>query len=154
MSGVEVSLSVDLTGLLRRLSDAEVDILNGHADATVTEIKKQWDGWLYANIPKDYQTGRSNVAWRRGRTQSTEGLRSVEIINDAEHKDRTYAAFVHRTGSTVLEMDVVLDTIVRPGIPGLVQKLTDAVAASNIPAEPKKLRRGTPGPRKTRSLSV
>jgi hypothetical protein len=154
MSGVEVSLSVDLTGLLRRLSDAEVDILNGHADATVTEIKKQWDGWLYANIPKDYQTGRSNVAWRRGRTQSTEGLRSVEIINDAQHKDRTYAAFVHRTGSSVLELDVVLDTIVRPGVPLLVRALTEAVATANIPSEPKKLRRGTPGPRKTRSLSV
>jgi hypothetical protein len=154
MSGVEVSLSVDLTGLLRRLSDAEVDILNGHADATVTEIKKQWDGWLYANIPKDYQTGRSNVAWRRGRTQSTEGLRSVEIVNDAQHKDRTYAAFVHRTGSSVLELDVVLDTIVRPGVPLLVRALTEAVATANILSEPKKLRRGTPGPRKTRSLSV
>lgn len=154
MSGVNVSVGVDLTGLLRRLSDAEVDILNAHADTTVLDIKKQWDGWLYANIPKDYQPGRSNVAWRRGRTQSTEGLRSVEIINDAEHKDKTYAAFVHRTGSSVLEVDVVLATIVRPGVPLLVQTLTDAVAASNIPAEPKKLRRGTPGPRKTRSLSV
>ena len=154
MSGVDVSIGVDLTGLLRRLTDAEVDILNSHADATVGKIKEQWDGWLYANIPKDYQTGRSKVAWRRGRTQSTEGLRSVEIINDAEHKDRTYAAFVHRAGSSVLEVDVVLATIVNPGVPLLVRELTDAVAASNVPAEPKKLRRGTPGPRKTANLSV
>lgn len=154
MSGVNVSIGVDLTGLLRRLTDAEVDILNSHADGTVLEIKKQWDGWLYANIPKDYQIGRSNVAWRRGRTQSTEGLRSVEIVNDAEHKNRTYAAYVHRAGSSVLEVDVVLNTIVRPGVPLLVRDLTEAVAAANVPAEPKKLRRGTPGPRKTRSLSV
>ena len=154
MSGVEVTLSVDLTGLLRRLTDAEVDILNTHADSTVDSIKTQWDNWAYANIPKDYQTGQSKVAWRRGRTQSTEGLRSVEIINDAEHKDKTYAGYVHRAGSTTLELDVVMDAIVTPGIPALVQKLTDAVAASNVPAEPKKLRRGTPGPRKSSSLSV
>jgi hypothetical protein len=115
MSGVEVSIGVDLTGLQRRLTDLEVDILNSHADAMVVDIKKQWDGWLYAKIPKDYQTGRSNVAWRRGRTQSTEGLRTVEIINDAEHKDKTYAAYVHRAGSSVLEASVVINTIINPG---------------------------------------
>lgn len=154
MSGVEVLIGVDLTGLQRRLTDLEVGILNSHADAMVVDIKKQWDGWLYAKIPKDYQTGRSNVAWRRGRTQSTEGLRTVEIINDAEHKDKTYAAYVHRAGSSVLEADVVINTIINPGTPLLVRRLTAAVAAANVPAEPKKLRRGTAGPHKTRSLSV
>lgn len=154
MSGVDVTLSVDLSGLKRRLNDAEVAILNAHADTMVGKAKAHWEGWLYEDVGPNYQSGTSKAAWKRGTTQSTEGVRTVEIVNDAAHKGKTYAGYVHRKGKTRLEADVVIKDVFEPKTPTLVKALTDAIAASDLPPKPQKLRRGTPGPRKSSSVTL
>lgn len=151
MSGVECSVSVDLRDLKRRLLDDEVAILEAHADQNVSDIQEAWQGWAYKKIPKDYEPGLSRAKWRRARSQSTEGVREVEIVNDADHGKGAYAGFVHRAGTPKedLEADKMIQ-LVQDSLPDLVEKLQEAVQRNaDAPVAPKKLKRGAAGSRPT-----
>lgn len=156
MSGVECAISVDLRDLKRRLLDDEVKILEAHADQNVADIQDAWQGWQYKRIPKDYEPGLSRAKWRRARSQTTEGVREVEIINDADHGDGPYAGFVHRAGTPKEDLEATkMVKLVQDSLPGLVDKLQEAVRRNaDAPVAPKKLKRGAAGsrpaaPRKT-----
>ncbi len=148
--GVDVTIGVDLGELRRRLLDDEVAILEGHVDQNITDIQEVWQGWEYAKIPKNYEPGLSRAEWKRGRSQTTEGVREVEIVNAADHGKGAYAGYVHRAGTPKEDIEAEkMRKLVEDSVPALVEKLTAAVQKNaDAPQKAKKLKRGTAGPRK------
>lgn len=153
---VNVTISVDLVDLKRRLLDDEVAILEGHADQNITDIQEAWQGWEYKKIPKNYEPGLSRAEWKRGRSQTTEGVREVEIVNNADHGKGAYAGFVHRAGTPKEDIEAEkMRKLVEDSVPALVDKLTASVQKNaDAPQTAKKLKRGTPGPRKVGGATI
>jgi len=92
-------------------------VLDGHADKVLSTIQGEWTGWVKP-------TGGSFAGWKRSAVQPTKNRLSVSIGN-AVH----YVPFVHRTGTKVREVEKIVEAILPPLTPKLIQSL-GAVAAS------------------------
>ena len=147
----EVKVHLNLPDLAGVLFESELEVLEDLGDESVSLAGQQWTGWKYGpNYPEE-QKSTSNGAWAWQMMSPTEAggqyRRGVEITNDAQIKPRTgtkkngepysqnqvgkyYADYVHRSGSTELEVDVVIERIRDELIPDALVSLTNAILSN------------------------
>ena len=136
MAGVE--------GVSRALSKAEAKILHLAKDRMLKDIKAGWTGWIYKGRPPD-RRHISQAAWTATVTSQSAAESSIQLINEARHtwakNPRPYVNHIKRSGSSVLEVDVVLDMLVSVHLPALLDDLTEAIKGSITEGPAQQIRR-------------
>lgn len=146
MAAVEAIATVDLgTNIQRRLLDCERRVFRRWKDRILEAFKDAWTGWLYEGRPKGAQV---NVSWKAWQAvvETTEGDKMVlRVFNTKD-----YSSFVHRSGSTDIEWQIIWAKVEATMIPPLVADLqAEIIKNLSAPTAPKKL-----GPRGGGTTSV
>jgi len=136
VAAVEAIATVDLgTNIQRRLLDCERRVFRRWKDRILEAFKDAWTGWLYEGRPKGAQV---NVSWKAWQAvvETTEGDKMVlRVFNTKD-----YSSFVHRSGSTDLEWQIIWAKVEAAMIPPLVADLqAEIIKNLSAPANPKKL---------------
>lgn len=169
-ASVTMTTSLDVGDLMRRLTDAERKVIVGHATIILKAIKKRWRGWEYDGRPKGAPVNVSLKAWQ-STIQSTENPFRVEIANEARAYKALgggaysvpapggpgdgYSAYVHRSGDSTPEVEYIAEEIRTKYAPAMKADLIAAIKATlDAPAQRKKLRRGSTGPRRRAAALV
>lgn len=165
MARVDVSLIavIDVEEMLRRLDDAERAVLTRHQRRALAFVRGKWKGWEYKGRAKRAPINVSQKAWT-ATVQSTERPFRLELVNEARAFESLgegrynvptpggpgdgYTAYVHRAGSTRLEQDVLAEALASDYLPQLRADLLAEIKRSLGNTKPKRLRRGTAGPRR------
>ena len=156
MMSVEITTTLDVPAVARRLFASEAKVLRTHATAIVREIKAKWTGWKYLgrNLAS---VGRSRAAWK-SRVQATEHPFALVIENEARgyYTDAPYTTFVARSKGAEPEHIKVFKWLVFERMVKVERDLTDAILksiADGAKGPPKKLNLSTAGPRRSASFS-
>lgn len=153
---VEITSTLDVPAIMRRLFPAELKVLRKHAAQIVREIKAKWTGWKY--VGRSLATvGRSRAAWR-SKVQGTEHPFSFTIENEARsyYGNKPYAAYVARSKDAEPEHIKVFKWLTFERMIPVERDLTDAILksiADGAKGPPKKLRTSTAGVRRSGSFS-
>lgn len=136
--------TIDFGDLGRRLLDTERNVLREYGALIVkTEIRDRWQGWDYKGRPKGAPRNVSRKAWK-WEIETTEGRAVLRIVNDAKDwrtKERSYSAYVHRSGDPTPEVTYIVQDIESAILPDMVRDLTAEVARNiGAPKQRKKLR--------------
>ena len=153
---VEVTSTLDVPAIMRRLFPAELKVLRTHAGQIVREIKAKWTGWKYVGRSLA-SVGRSRAAWR-SKVQSTEHPFSFTIENEARsyYGNKPYASFVARSKGAEPEHVKVYKWLVFERMAQVERDLTDAILTSiaeGAKGPPKRLNTSTPGPRRSSTFT-
>ena len=133
----------------RALSEAEAKILHMAKDQMLKDIKPGWTGWLYRE-PKPHgrpmdRRNISQAAWTATVTTQSAAEASIQLVNEARHSwaktPRPYVGYVKRSGSSVLEINKVLDMLHTVHLPALLDDLTEAIKDSIKEGPAKQIRR-------------
>lgn len=144
---VQVVSTLDLSGMInRRLGDSERAVFNRHRRKILSFIVKRWSDWEYKGRPKSAPRNVSQSAWRSTVETTEADAVALVITNEARDyrtKSKDYVAYVHRSGTSAPEVDVVFDAIKTDLMPPLIADLTAEIEKRmNVPAKPQKLRKG------------
>ena len=156
LMSVEITTTLDVPAIARRLFPAELKVLRTHAAQIVREIKAKWTGWKYLgrNLAS---VGRSRAAWR-SKVQGTEHPFSFTIENEARsyYGNKPYSAYVARSKGAEPEHVKVFKWLVFERMVKVERDLTDAILksiADGAKGPPKKLNTSTPGARRSATFS-
>ena len=145
---VQVSTTLDLDSLQRKLVDSEVAVLHKYRDEVLAFVKDEWTGWEYKGRPPGAPRLVSQRKWS-ATVSSTESEAALHVKNEATTpKGDYYVAHVHRAGTKVLEYEVVWDAAVvkftRIFEPALLAEIQRNLSTPSAP-------RKVPGGRSTRA---
>jgi hypothetical protein len=144
--GLTIESSIDMPAATAQLMADERQVLARGQTKALTAVREQWVNWLYRGRPAGAPRNVSFKAWK-GTRETTKPPYNVVIFNAATTtKGELYAGFVHRSGTDVLEADVVrgiLETNVWPQLAADI----DAAIKANIgkPRRVKQVRVGSQG---------
>ena len=156
MMSVEITTTLDVPAIARRLFPAEVKVLRTHGAQIVREIKAKWRGWKY--IGRSLATvGRSREAWK-SKVQGTKHPFSLTIENEARsyYGNKPYSAYVARSAGAELEHIKVFKWLVFERMVRVEQDLSAAILksiADGTTGPPKKINPSTPGPRRSSTFT-
>lgn len=159
IADITVTTTFDVSGLInRRLNDAERAVFNKHRRGIVAFIRAAWTGWRYEGRPPTAPRNVSQTAWT-STVETTEADAVALVIRNEARDYRTsskdYVAYVHRSGSSVPEAEVLFDTLRTDYVPRLVTDLTAEIQQGlNQPAKAQKLRKGGGTVRRAAPLGV
>ena len=150
LADVQVVSTIDLSGMIsRRLNDAERKVFNRHRRKVMAFIQAQWSGWKYTGRPDNAPRNVSQSAWRSTVETTEADAVALVITNEARDyrgKGKDYVSYVHRSGSSEPEVQVVFAELSTETIPAIARDLAEEVAKSlSMPVKAQKLNKGGSG---------